>query len=157
MINRLRSGITGKISGGLLGAGALLFISMTIVNVGNYAFNLILGRWLGPSAFSDLSLIVTIVLMSGFVTAAFQLTSAKFAAVYSAEGDEERMAAARRWLQRGTLLAGGLIALVFAGGSTFWKEFFQMQSTVPFIVLGLALPIYLVQGVDRGALQGFCD
>jgi O-antigen/teichoic acid export membrane protein len=154
MINRLRQGITEKLSGGLLGAGAILFISMTIVNGGNYAFNLILGRWLGPTAFSDLSLIVTIVLMSGFITAAFQLTSAKFAAVYSAEKDEERLAASRRWLQRGALVCGGVILLVFAAGAQFWQDFFHTESAIPFVILGIALPIYLVQGVDRGALQG---
>jgi O-antigen/teichoic acid export membrane protein len=127
---------------------------MTIVNGGNYAFNLILGRWLGPIAFSDLSLIVTIVLMSGFITAAFQLTSAKFAAVYSAENDEERLAASRRWLQRGALVCGAVILLVFVAGAQFWQDFFHTESAIPFVILGIALPIYLVQGVDRGALQG---
>ena len=154
MIHRLRKGFTEKLSGDLLGAGAILFLSMTIVNGGNYAFNLILGRWLGPTAFSDLSLIVTIVLMSGFITAAFQLTSAKFAAVYSAEKDEERLAASRRWLQRGALVCGVVILLVFAGGSLFWQRFFHTESAIPFVILGIALPVYLVQGVDRGALQG---
>lgn len=154
MKERLQEGFPGKLFSGLFGAGALLFISMTIVNGGNYVFNLILGRWLGPEAFSDLSLIVTIVLMSGFVTAAFQLTSAKFAAVYSAEEDEEKLASSRRWLQRGTILCGLVILLVFAGGSSYWQQFFHTQSALPFVILGFALPVYLIQGVDRGALQG---
>ena len=47
-------------AGSILSGGALLFASMTVVNAGNYLFNLILGRWLGPEAFSDLSLIVTL-------------------------------------------------------------------------------------------------
>jgi O-antigen/teichoic acid export membrane protein len=154
MVEKLKNLVLKTKSEGLLGAGALLFVSMTIVNGGNYAFNLILGRWLGPADFSDLSLIVTIVLMSGFITAAFQLTSAKFAAVYSTDNDEGRMAAARRWLRLGALLCGGVILLIFAGGASYWQQFFHTQSAFIFIILGVALPIYLIQGVDRGALQG---
>ncbi|HEX5688822.1 MAG TPA: polysaccharide pyruvyl transferase family protein, partial [Roseiflexaceae bacterium] len=67
----------------VLGAGALLFASMTIVNAGNYLFNLILGRWLGPAAFADLSLIITLLLVVTLITSALQTVSARFSAIYA--------------------------------------------------------------------------
>jgi O-antigen/teichoic acid export membrane protein len=127
---------------------------MTVVNGGNYLFNLVLGRWLGPAAFADLSLIVTLLLMVRFITAAFQLTSAKFAASHSVDEEWSRLAALRRWMGKQAWLWGGLMALVIAGGAPFWQQFFKTQSAWPFVILGIGLPIYLVQGVDRGLLQG---
>jgi len=82
----------------LLTAGLLLFISMTLVNAGNYVFNLILGRWLGPVAFADLSLIITLLLMMTFVTSSVSLIAARYSAMYTAQNNPERLAGLRRWL-----------------------------------------------------------
>jgi O-antigen/teichoic acid export membrane protein len=141
-------------SGGLLTGGALLFVSMTIVNGGNYLFNLILGRWLGPVAFADLSLIVTIMLMITFVTVTFQLTAARFAAIHTADNDTVALANARRWQARAARGLGLLLLLILGGGASFWQDFFHTASPWPFVILGVGLPMYFVQGVDRGVLQG---
>lgn len=140
--------------GGLLGGGAMLFISMTIVNGGNYLFNLILGRWLGPAAFSDLSLIVTMMLMITFITVTFQLTAAKFAAVHSADSDPQKLADVRRWLVRLGWGSGLLLAAALGFGAPLWQSFFNTESMWPFIILSIGLPVYFAQGVDRGVLQG---
>src|SRR5579859_2939819 len=50
----------------LLVGSVLFFASTTLINLGNYIFNLVLGRQLGPSAFADLSLIVTLMLITTF-------------------------------------------------------------------------------------------
>jgi O-antigen/teichoic acid export membrane protein len=49
----------------LVTSGSFLFISTLIVNAGNYAINLLLGRWLGPSDFSESSLLVTFMWLNG--------------------------------------------------------------------------------------------
>ena len=90
----------------LLSSGALLFISMTVVNGGNYLINLIMGRWLGPEAFADLSLIVTLVLVVTFVTVTVQLTAAKFTAQAVAEDSHTDLVAVRKRLMRVALLVG---------------------------------------------------
>ena len=51
---------------------------MTIVNAGNYIYNLILGRWLGPTLFADVSLIITLLLVVTFITAPLQMTTARY-------------------------------------------------------------------------------
>lgn len=137
-----------------LTGGALLFASMTIVNAGNYLFNLVLGRWLGPAAFADLSLVITILLVITMVTSTLQTISAKFAAMHAASGDESQIRAVRGWLGRGAWALGAAMLLAFVGGSTLWQSFFQTTSAWPFVILGLGMPLYFVQGVDRGVLQG---
>ncbi len=138
----------------LLTGSTVLFASLVLVNGGNYLFNLILGRWLGPEAFADLSLIVTLMLMVTFVTVTFQLTAAHFAAVYSQTPDDTRLAAHGRWLGRQGWLLGCAGLLIMAGGAPIWQRFFHMQSGWPFVILGLGLPVYFAQGVGRGLLQG---
>lgn len=137
-----------------LSGGAVLLVSMTVVNAGNYLYNLILGRWLGPTAFADLSLIVTLMLMVTFITATLQLTTAKFAANFTADGTPEKNDAMRRWLGRYTLIGGSAISLLMILGAPLWQQFFHMQSFWPFVILGVGMPIYFIQGIDRGILQG---
>ena len=138
----------------LISGGALLVASATLVNLGNYLFNLILGRWLGPAAFADLSLIVTLFLMTSFVTAAFQTPAARFAAIFTADRDPVQLSNLRRWLVRIAAGFGLGLVVLFVAGAPLWSRFFDTRSMLPFVIFGLFVPFYVIQGVDRGVLQG---
>lgn len=139
---------------GLLTSSAILFASMTLVNVGNYAFNLVLGRWLGPAAFADVSLIVTLMLLASFITAALTQTTARFTAIYSAQGETARVASLRRWVRRGAWGVGVALMALLALGAPAWQAFFNTLSPWPFVIFAIGIPIFLAQSVDRGVLQG---
>lgn len=139
---------------GLLTGTALFFVSTTIVNGGNYLFNLILGRWLGPAVFADVSIIITLFLFLTFITAGFQQTAAKFAAIYSAQGNSAQLFVLRRWLNQRSWIIGVLCWLLMGGGALFWQTFFHTQSPWIFVIFAFGLPVYFVQGIDRGLLQG---
>ena len=138
----------------LLTSSALFFVSTTLVNGGNYLFNLLLGRWLGPALFADVSIIITLFLFLTFITAGFQQTAAKFSAIYTAENAPERLFALRRWLNRRSWVIGALCLLIVGGGAPFWQTFFHTTSPWIFVIFALGLPVYFVQGIDRGILQG---
>lgn len=137
-----------------MSSSVLFFVSTTVVNGGNYLFNLILGRWLGPALFADVSIVITLFLFLTFITAGFQQTAAKFAAVYSADQDGVRLLALRRWLNRRSWVIGALCLVIVGGGATFWQAFFHTTSPWIFLIFALGLPFYFVQGIDRGLLQG---
>ena len=135
-------------------ASAWLMLSMTVVNAGNYVYNLIMGRWLGPSLFSDLSLIVTLLLIVTFLTAPIQMTTARYSAIHTADGDEKKLASIRRFMW---FLAYGLgltLTVFFATCAPALQTFFHTQSSLPFIIFGAALPFSMLQAVERGILQG---
>lgn len=138
----------------LLTGSGFFFLSTLIVNAGNYCFNLLLGRLLGPALFADVSLIITLFLFLTFITAGFQQTAAKFAAIHSANGDTAQLWALRRWLNRRSWLIGLLCCLLVGGAAPFWQSFFHTTSPWLFVIFAVGLPFYFVQGIDRGLLQG---
>jgi O-antigen/teichoic acid export membrane protein len=138
----------------LASASLLLMISMTVVNAGNYVYNLILGRWLGPAMFADLSLIVTLLLVVTFITVPLQMTTARYTAIHIADGDLAALAQVRRFMAQMAVGFGLAFTLLFTAGAPLWQKFFHTASMWPFAIFGLALPFSLLQGVERGVLQG---
>lgn len=135
------------------GAGALV-LATTVANLGNYAVNLFLGRWLGPAGFSEVSLLVTLVLLLSIATTTLSLVISRFTAIAVADGSPARVADLRRSAGRAALIAGvALGGLLIATGSLLASAF-QLSSPWPLIIVGASLPMFLLLGVDRGILQG---
>jgi O-antigen/teichoic acid export membrane protein len=146
--------IKGLLQSKIASAGTLLMLSMTVVNAGNYVYNLIMGRWLGPSLFADLSLIVTLLLIVTFITAPIQMTTARYSAIYTADGDLNTLASIRNFILTIAAGFGFLLTVLFVSLAPLLQKFFHTQSAIPFMIFGAALPFSLMQGVERGVLQG---
>jgi O-antigen/teichoic acid export membrane protein len=138
----------------LLASGALFTISTTIVNLGNYLYNLVLGRWLGPTAFADLSLVVTLMLVSTFISTSFMVTTAKFIAVAIAEKDDAQLAATHRWLWWWGAACGTIFGLVMIVGSPFIANIFHLSNALSIVALGIGMPILFILSIERGVIQG---
>jgi len=138
----------------LLVSGGLFFVSTTVVNLGNYAFNLLLGRRLGPTLFADLSVMITLLLILTFATTALSTTTAKFTAAYAAQHEWASIVALRTWLARWALIAGSALMLMCIGCAPLLQTLLRMHSAWPFVVLGCGLPLFFVLAIERGVLQG---
>ncbi len=138
----------------LLISSVFFFGSTILVNMGNYLFNLILSRWLGPAKFADLSLIVTFMMVTTFATTALSTTTAKFVASYAAEEDMSSVATLRSWLGCRAFALGTIFFFFLALGAPFLTSIFQMRSSWPFMTLGVGFPIFFMLAIDRGVLQG---
>lgn len=131
----------------------LFMLSVLIVNGGNYIYNLLLGRILGPEAFAEAALLITLLLVLSFAGMTFQLATAKFAVIFS--GDQ--------WLsfknnsyKQATLfgIIAGLLVIVF---SKNLQAIFNTQSHWMFVVFGVGIPLYFFMSVNRGTYQGKQD
>ena len=78
---KLLASITSKIPR-KLGPEQLFMLTILLVNGGNYLYNLILGRLLGPEAFSDAAILITLLLILSFVGMTFQIVAAKYAVLF---------------------------------------------------------------------------
>lgn len=124
-----------------LSTGFMLMFSTLVVNVGNYAFNLLAGRMLSPEAFGEANFLVTCLLAVSFIATAFQLTAAKFS-------DPQNQLTDFAWILGFIVCAS---VLVF---SSRIVDAFHLTSETSLILLAMAVPFYFVMSVGRGKLQG---
>ena len=127
--------------------------SVLIVNVGNYLYNLVLGRLLGPEAFADAALLVTLLLVLSFLGMTFQLATAKFAVLF----ENKQWAAFQSIMYRYSAIFGiavGLLVLFFAKDL---QLLFNTQNSWMFTAFGFGIPLYFFMSVNRGKYQGKQD
>ncbi len=124
--------------------------SVLLVNGGNYLYNLFLGRILGPAAFAEAALLVTLLLVLSFMGMTFQLATAKFAVIFS--GDEWKSFRNKIYKQASYFgLIVGLLILVF---SKKLQVLFNTESHWMFVVFAIGIPCYFFMSVNRGTFQG---
>lgn len=131
-------------------ASATLASAMLVASAGNYLLNLFLARWMQPDEFGDANLMVTLMLATGAVAVALQLLTARRIST----ADAETARAARRASLRRAWMIGGAIGLLAVVGAPTLRDATSSASALPFVILGVGIPLYLAQAVERGVLQG---
>lgn len=127
--------------------------SVLIVNIGNYLYNLILGRLLGPEAFADAALLVTLLLVLSFVGMTFQLATAKFAVLF----ESKQWVTFQNNMYRYSAIFGiavGILVLFFAKDL---QLLFNTQNSWMFSAFAFGIPLYFFMSVNRGKYQGRQD
>ena len=128
----------------------LFMLSVLTVNGGNYLYNLLLGRILGPEQFSDAAILITMLLVLSFVAMTFQLAAAKFTVTLS----ETIFGAFVKKIYKNAIMVGiffGAMVVVFAKDL---QEIFHTSSSVMFTIFGIGVPLYFLMSVNRGFFQG---
>ncbi len=124
--------------------------SVIIVNGGNYLYNLLLGRILGPELFADVALLITFLLVLSFVAMTFQVATAKFSVLFEKQVFTNFVNISYRYATIvGTVL--GILLIVFAKDL---QQIFNTQSHLMFTIFGFGIPIYFIMSVNRGIYQG---
>ncbi|QXP52377.1 sugar isomerase [Cellulophaga sp. HaHa_2_1] len=127
--------------------------SVLLVNGGNYIYNLLLGRLLGPAAFAEAALLITLLLVLSFVGMTFQLATAKFAVLFT--GDQWSSFKNRSY-KHATIfgIIAGILIILF---SKNLQALFHTKSHWMFILFGIGVPLYFFMSVNRGNYQGNQD
>ncbi|WP_046743386.1 oligosaccharide flippase family protein [Kordia zhangzhouensis] len=128
----------------------LFMVSVLLVNGGNYVYNLLLGRILGPEKFADAAILVTFLLIFSFIAMTFQLVTAKFSVVFEANVFRDFAAAMyKKAIFFGIIL--GSVIIVFANQL---QVFFKTSTAAMFIIFGVGVPLYFIMSINRGIFQG---
>src|SRR6476620_8631533 len=64
----------------MLNGSAIMLVAMMLVNIFNFAYNVVMARMLGPAEFGHINAAVTLLLLASCVSLAFQLVCTKFVA-----------------------------------------------------------------------------
>jgi len=128
----------------------LFMLSVLFVNGGNYLYNLILGRLLGPEQFADAAVLITFLLILSFVAMTFQLVTAKFSVLFTRGLFKAFISKIYKYALGFGILFGLLIVLF----SNQLQQMLQTSSNSMFIIFGMGVPLYFLMSVNRGIYQG---
>ncbi|MBT8259325.1 MAG: oligosaccharide flippase family protein [Bacteroidia bacterium] len=128
----------------------LFMLSVLVVNGGNYFYNLILGRLLGPELFADAAVLITFLLVLSFVAMTFQLVTAKFSVVFDNEIFRSFIS---KVYKNASLVGFGLGASIVVFASQL-QQIFNTTSSSMFTIFGIGVPLYFIMSVNRGVFQG---
>ncbi len=128
----------------------LFMLSVLIVNGGNYLYNLILGRLLGPTQFADAAVLVTFLLVLSFVAMTFQLVTAKFSVLF--ESDLFKSFVVR--VYKNAILIGAILGLAIVVFAEPLQQVFNTSTSSMFVIFGIGVPFYFLMSVNRGVFQG---
>ena len=133
-----------------LQASQVFMISAMIVNIGNYLYNLALGRLLGPEAFADAAILITFLLILSFLAMTLQLTVAKFTGSLDGGKKNAFLNYTRKW----SLIIGTVVGtfIFFMAGAL--QDWFHTSSSNMFQIFGMGVPLYFLMSVNRGYFQG---
>ena len=128
----------------------LFMLSVLIVNGGNYLYNLILGRILGPAQFADAAVLITFLLVLSFVAMTFQLVTAKFSVVFENETFKQFVAT----IYKNASVVGIVLGLLIVVFAKQLQLVFNTSSSSMFVIFGIGVPLYFLMSVNRGVYQG---
>jgi O-antigen/teichoic acid export membrane protein len=128
----------------------LFMLSVLIVNGGNYLYNLVLGRVLGPEKFADAAILITFLLVLSFAAMTFQLVTAKFAVLF----ETSIFSAFIVRIYKNALFTGIFFGFAIIIFSAQLQYFFKTTSATMFVVFGFGVPFYFLMSVNRGVFQG---
>src|SRR5690348_11811195 len=137
----------------VLNGSAIMLVAMMLVNIFNFAYNMVMARMLGPGAFGNINAAVTLLLLASCVSLAFQLVCAKFVARNEAASGKAAVVhnlLGKAWMA--SLALGAILFLAQKPVATY------LNVPSPWIIglLAIGIAAYAPLGVKRGAMQGVC-
>jgi O-antigen/teichoic acid export membrane protein len=137
----------------MLNGSAIMLVAMMLVNLFNFAYNMVMARMLGPAAFGNINAAVTLLLLASCISLAFQLVCAKFVARNHA--DSAKAAVVHNLLGKAWIASLGLGAVLFLAQKPVAT---YLNAPSPWIIglLAIGIAAYAPLGVKRGAMQGVC-
>jgi O-antigen/teichoic acid export membrane protein len=134
----------------LISAEQFFMLTMVMVNAGNYIYNLLLGRILGPAAFADAAILITLLLVLSFLGMTFQIVTSKYAVLF----DAEKRAAFIKIITRVALFFGIVIGTLIVIFNKKMQILFHTETSQMFLIFGFGIPLYFLISINRGLYQG---
>ncbi|MCG9791619.1 MATE family efflux transporter [Flavobacterium algicola] len=128
----------------------LFMVTILLVNGGNYLYNLLLGRLLGPEEFSDAAILITLLLILSFVGMTFQIVTAKYAVLF----EENRLLAFTKLIIKYAAILGILCGVAIIYFYQDLQTIFHTKTASMFYIFGFGIPLYFMMSVNRGLYQG---
>jgi O-antigen/teichoic acid export membrane protein len=117
----------------------------------NFAYNIAVARFLGPTAFGHATAVYTLLILISAVTLSFQIVSAK---VVAQQSSLEGKSAVYRGFHRSAWACGITVALLLLLFQGVIADYLNLPSPVLVVLLAVGVAFYIPLGSRRGYIQG---
>ena len=117
----------------------------------NFAYNIAVARFLGPTAFGHATAVYTLLILISAATLSFQIVSAK---VVAQQSSPEGKSAVYRGFHRSAWACGIIIALILLLFQRVIADYLNLPSPILVVLLAIGVAFYVPLGSRRGYIQG---
>ena len=138
----------------VLGGSLVLIAGLGLVTAINFAYNLTVARYLGPTAFGHTTTVYTLLVLVSAVTLSFQILTAKMVAQ---QDSAEAQSTAYRGLHLRGWAAGLLVAMFLLLFSNSITNYLNLVDPGLIFLLAIGTAFYVPLGARRGHMLGICS
>jgi O-antigen/teichoic acid export membrane protein len=138
----------------VLSGSAILLAGLACVTLINFAYNIAVARFLGPTAFGHTTAVYTLLILISSVTLSFQILTAKIVAQQQSPDAQALVYRGYHW--RGWA-AGVLVGLGLLLCRSAISAYLNLPDTVLIEMLAVGTAFYVPLGARRGYIQGVCN
>jgi O-antigen/teichoic acid export membrane protein len=131
----------------------VLLSGFGLVTAINFAYNVAMAHFLGPSVFGQATAVYTLLVLMSAVTLSFQIVSAKLVA--QQESLEARSSGYKK-LHRYAWLCGILVAVLLVICRNVVLKYLNLPRPLLIDLLAIGVAFYVPLGSRRGSIQGLC-
>ena len=137
----------------VLSGSAILLAGLGLVTLINFAYNIAVARFLGPTAFGHTTAVYTLLILISSVMLSFQILTAKIVA--QQESQTAQAVAYQGFHTRGWA-AGILVGLLLLGFRHGVTDYLNLPDPILIELLAIGTAFYVPLGARRGYIQGVC-
>ena len=135
----------------ILSGSLVLLLGSGMAAAINFAYNVAVARFLGPTAFGHATAVYTLLTLISAITLSFQIVPAKVVAQQSSDAAK---GAAYRDFHRGAWACGILVASLLIAFQHSIADFLKLPSPVLVVLIAIGAAFYVPLGSRRGFIQG---
>ncbi|MFY9559347.1 MAG: oligosaccharide flippase family protein [Terriglobales bacterium] len=137
----------------VLSGSAILLAGLGLVTLINFAYNIAVARFLGPTAFGHTTAVYTLLILISSVTLSFQILTAKIVAQQESQRAQAVVYKGFHWRGWMAGILVGLLLLLFRHTVT---DYLHLPDPVLVELLAIGTAFYVPLGARRGYIQGVC-
>ena len=138
----------------VLSGSAILLAGLSLATLINFAYNIAVARFLGPTAFGHTTAVYTLLILISSVTLTFQILTAKIVA--QQESKKAQAVAYKGFHWRGWA-AGILVGLLLLAFRHTVTDYLNLPDPILVELLAIGTAFYVPLGARRGYIQGVCS
>lgn len=131
-----------------------LTVGGMIANIGNFLFNLVMGRLLSPDEYGTLMALLSLSIIISLPSAIITTVITKFTADFSTKNEPEKIARMLRKFTEITCYGGFIIIVLFFVFNSSIQKFLNINSSELVLLTGIMIGVGLITSTNQGVYRG---